>query len=762
MFAFHKNIRKSFSAKSLAALLAIILMFSGQIANAQEVMQGGATAGIGPFFSIITNTVFYIIGGGIALFLTTNALQWVINNQSQLINFNNNFIVQGTKITQGLADMLILLAFVVAAFGLIFKQREFEAKKTLFWLVVAVILTRFGVLLVKMMVDIGNLAMNTIVGTNGNLLGTVTQSLINDILWMVGTILVSLAVSAAAYAVPWLNVIPMGATIGGISIAGGSILAGLTTAASAGSVAYFGINFITKWVFQLVASYLLAGVFFTYIILFVSRIFMLQILAVVSPLAILSLALPQTKRFFFQWWNSLFKWTFVGIWTLFFLVLGLGSAGFILPKVAMGDSNVITGFLSGIGIDRYMLYYLFLIVYLTLVKDMALNDARMGTMFRSAMTGAGMVAFTHLVKPTVGKAHDFAIEKQLGAKTGAESNLWGLTARATDAKTMSSIRSIFSDDASRIEKATSTEGKGWMPFKTEKSLKDWGIKEVGVESMVTAKVNELQKEFSWDKAFASLQGDKLGNMEAIAALRQTLGKKDETANVQAFIGKLGSKKAAEITEMMLDNNLLNPQQMQSLAINNLELLRRSSKLANKINDLDIAKTQTERMKTLLGPDLPPENYKGAATLAVLLKGAATRRNELENLPDNIFDDDNNSRAFLANATTQIFGHMQRAREKDYEKLGQYIQNMTEDQFNALAQVNPTLIKGMARHWDMKKFLPQSTRVNNQPDGEIDYDKLSKMLGPNVTASSLKGKQKATPQPPPPDRSGSDYGNPMHQ
>jgi len=154
------------------------------------------------------------------------------------------------------------------------------------------------------------------------------------------------------------------------------------------AVALTVVTFAVKWIFEILTCFALSGVYITFILLFLSRVFMISILTVISPLAIMAYALPQTRKFFNQWWSALFKWTFLGVWTLFFLMLGIGSAGFIMPTQAQGITGTLNdGIFSQVVMDSGILYYLFLIVYLALVQDMASKESGgAASLFKGAMS----------------------------------------------------------------------------------------------------------------------------------------------------------------------------------------------------------------------------------------------------------------------------------------------------------------------------------------------------------------------------------------
>lgn len=169
--------------KIILALLAgmvFSLIFSAKTVFAEGEYGSLFGVGAGEFIKAIQDTALWVICGAATAYLSANVLQWVVNNQTEMIQFNGDFIKNGLVTTQGLADMLLILAFVIASFGIIFKVREFEAKKTVTTIVLVAIFTRFGTLIVKMMVDIGNIAINTIIGSNTDLIVKSTWPLVWD------------------------------------------------------------------------------------------------------------------------------------------------------------------------------------------------------------------------------------------------------------------------------------------------------------------------------------------------------------------------------------------------------------------------------------------------------------------------------------------------------------------------------------------------------------------------------------------------------
>jgi len=86
------------------------------------------------------------------------------------------------------------------------------------------------------------------------------------------------------------------------------------------------------WIFQIVAGVALIAVFVLYIVLFAARVFILQLLTILSPLAFLCLILPQTQKYWDEWLKHMVQWAFVGTFLLFSLMLGFSAGNALLPS----------------------------------------------------------------------------------------------------------------------------------------------------------------------------------------------------------------------------------------------------------------------------------------------------------------------------------------------------------------------------------------------------------------------------------------------
>ena len=609
---------------SLLAIVVFALIFSAKTVFAEGEYGSLFAAGAGDFIKIIEETAVWVISGAFTAYLSANVLQWVVNNQTEMIQFNGDFIKNGLATTQGLADMLLILAFVIASFGIIFKVREFEAKKTVTTIVLTAIFTRFGALIVKMMVDIGNIAINTIVGDNKDLIVNATWPLVKDALFSAGTAMSSMALYAGALSVPYLNLIAVGVGVAGI----GSVAAALITN-NINAVAMAAVNFLVKWIFEIIACYTLSGVYITFILLFLSRVFMISILAVISPLAIMAYALPQTRKFYNQWWSSLFKWTFLGVWTLFFLMLGIGSAGFIMPTSLSGSTGTLSdGIFSQVIMDSGILYYLFLIVYLALVQNMANKESDgMASLFRVALVGAGAAVVSNVVKPAAGRARDFAVDKNMALRQKATDaplsrmdrlimHGSGIAAKALEEKQLDNYASMFSGDHKKAAAAAKVFNKS---FPLHKLVTKAGREQFSnIDPMIDSAIAEVGK----NNTVAGIikKGQKATIQEAIWAMQSA-----KSEDLPELINALGSEKATDYLNYAIKEGKLTPTQIQAIA-RNTDALDYSSELRKYFSDTDKGGVYFERVKSFmgLGDEISPQQKSDADKLvarSMNVKGA---------------------------------------------------------------------------------------------------------------------------------------------
>jgi len=566
--------------------------------------------------------------------------------------------------------------------------------------VLAAIFTRFGTLIVKMMVDIGNIAINTIVGDNTDLIVKSTWPLVKDALFSAGTAMGSMAAYAGALAIPYLNLAAVGVGVASI----GSVAAALVTN-NINAVALTVVNFLVKWIFEIVACYALSGVYITFILLFLSRVFMISILTVISPLAIMAYALPQTRKFFNQWWSALFKWTFLGVWTLFFLMLGIGSAGFIMPTQAQGITGTLNdGIFSQVVMDSGILYYLFLIVYLALVQDMASKESGgAASLFKGAMIGGGAAVVTHAIKPAAGRAREYATDKNLavqqklanlkegeslGLKDKLTMHMTGITTKALEEKQLDNYSSMFSGDHKKAAAGAETfsksfslsklaTGKGRAEFSNIDPMVDSGIADIGKTNTVESIIKE---------------GPKASLMKAIWAMRNA-----KTEDLPDLINGLGPEKSGSYLNYAIKEGKLTPSQIQAIA-RNTNALAYSPELRKYFSDKDKDHSNFERVKSFmnLGNVISPQQKSDADNLVARimnLKGATRTYDSFKKIDNGVFDNDENLKAMLISGEAEMFGYAARTSGVNNKKL----REAAKLNFADLVRANPDMVDAIAKN-----------------------------------------------------------------
>ncbi|MCU0652650.1 MAG: hypothetical protein MUD10_00125 [Candidatus Pacebacteria bacterium] len=286
-----------------------------------------------------------------SILFSGNAIQLAITNP-QLINVDSDFVKIGLTITTSLANILLVAAFIAIAIGYVFKVETFNSQKSLIKFFVIALLINFGPLFVRMIIDIANIATSSVlVGGNTIILDTCNQ-MAREITLTAKPLLLKFSIEALAAGIPLLGVAKGTAQIVsllGTGIGGGWFLATLPDI-----------------LIKIMIADIFAGLMFSYAIFFLTRIFMLQLLAVLSPLAILAKALPQTEKHFSTWWEWLIGWATAGILTLFLLTLGFSTIKTIQPYLM--DKSIALNSGVSVFLGQNNLYWLMLCVYMLCVS----------------------------------------------------------------------------------------------------------------------------------------------------------------------------------------------------------------------------------------------------------------------------------------------------------------------------------------------------------------------------------------------------------
>jgi len=313
-----------------------------------ETMLGGIEEVSLHVTKVIIQIFFLYVGGLLYLYSSAHLLQHVISHPEWLCILNcdgtpNPLIDAGWAFTSGVANLFLILIFIIVALAYILKLETFQVKKTLPKLILVALLLNFSLVFVAIPVDISSVIFRTIVRGNEGL----AFDLIADLGAAGRDLLFNL--------IGWIVALSISFMIPGVSSFAQLALVLLV-------VGFVFLANIATWVFQIVSFFLVGTVFFLYVFLFAARIFLVQILAILAPLAFLCLILPQTEQYWKEWLTHLVQWCFLGAFLLFFLVIGLRAMSVIRPP----DLAPIPLF-GLINLPVYVVYYFFMFIYLVVV-----------------------------------------------------------------------------------------------------------------------------------------------------------------------------------------------------------------------------------------------------------------------------------------------------------------------------------------------------------------------------------------------------------
>lgn len=192
----------------------------------------------------------------------------------------NPIIDAGLSVTQGLANMILVLVLVFIALATILRLAGYETKKLILTFVLVALLVNFAPVLVGLVVDAANIVMNFF---------------LNDLF-----------------------------QFGVISVEVSNLVDGLKSLFT-GSIeevrsAFFYAVTIT------IFSFFVAIVYLIYALIFMARYVAIWILTILAPLAFVFYILPATRGLARKWWQQLIQWAFIGVPTAFFLYLASHAA----------------------------------------------------------------------------------------------------------------------------------------------------------------------------------------------------------------------------------------------------------------------------------------------------------------------------------------------------------------------------------------------------------------------------------------------------
>lgn len=393
MNAIKINLCFLFSAAFL--LLAPAVTHAGIIPGPFDIVEGILSSVeeiTAPLMKVVVDICITYFAALISLAMATNILQWVISNPDW-INLHGTVVTEGWKLSKGMANLFLLFIFLVVAFGFILRIEGVQARKSLPRLIIVALLINFSSLFVGMIVDVSTVLYSTIIQGHEGLVGDVMRGFLNGMYSMLAQIVLWITETIVTLAIP---------------LAGG--LKQVAIALSLVTKGFFVLN-APVWIMQILVAFELTGIFMLYIFFFAARVYIIQILAILSPLAFLCLILPQTQKYWSEWLKHLLQWTFVGAFLIFFLVLGFSAADFLLPSgdpLAINSAEDYLGaILPTINIPKYFQYYSFLFIYLAIT--VWLVDRTMpliAVAITGFATGFATKAWTSYGQPAAGKAKE--------------------------------------------------------------------------------------------------------------------------------------------------------------------------------------------------------------------------------------------------------------------------------------------------------------------------------------------------------------------
>lgn len=267
---------------------------------------------VGPIMQYVWDLIVQLFNGLMYLGVSSYILETAINYSPAWINSDptrNAFIASGLNITTAMADIALIIVFIAVAIGYVFKIEGYNNQKVVIKFFISALLVHFAPMFVGMLIDISNIITSSIMAGKETI---ITSSFINftkDIATSLGVLIGIYSTTAKALAVP---------EIGALSAAG-IVLVFLPTM----------FAFLPNLIIQGMMLTTINGILFSYAMFFMTRIFVMQILVVLGPLAILAGVLDKTKKFYDMWMEWLLGWSFGGILMLFLLVLGLSASNIL-------------------------------------------------------------------------------------------------------------------------------------------------------------------------------------------------------------------------------------------------------------------------------------------------------------------------------------------------------------------------------------------------------------------------------------------------
>lgn len=306
------------------------------------------------FVKPVTQYIFDLfkqIASGLIYLLTASALfNFSISKSPEMLNLKDSAFVQtGISITTTIADILLIVVFITIALGTIFNVESINAKKHFIKFFVAALLIHFAPLFVGMLLDISNIIMGSIIIGGGDIFSAVFDIFFKDIFINALSLFALYSGGAVASVVLGWNI------LAGLGLVMGTLLLMIYT--------------VPTLIVKIMVMNTLTGLLFSFAMFFLTRVFVIQILAILAPLAILAGVLPQTQHHFKTWVDWLTSWTLGGVLMLFLLTLGLSASYMIMPQEMQYEPPIFSfGTYTISFITSGIIYWIALAIYMMTVQ----------------------------------------------------------------------------------------------------------------------------------------------------------------------------------------------------------------------------------------------------------------------------------------------------------------------------------------------------------------------------------------------------------
>lgn len=332
------------------------------------------------------------------LMISAHLLQWVILDFP--IGLKNALVQKGWAFTLSLANLSFIIVFVIIALSFILKRDNLQTKKTLINLVLVALLINFSLVMIGGMLDIAQIFYNTILGDSTNLVLDSISGLMGGIGGTIASLMGFVLALLVVYAIP---ILAPAAQVGTVAL--------VFSTAFAPTIAH--------WILQISFNFIIGGIYFLYFFYFACRVFVIWFLAILSPLAFISLILPETKKYWKEWFDHLTEWIGVGLLLLFYLVLGIKLLPEVLPAYPVEMSFPPFSFMR---LGKAIFYYFGFTVYAAIGLFLAARN--LPKLVGSLSSTFGTVAkrvYSYAGKP-IGRAYTAWMDQE--QKTREEEGKW--------------------------------------------------------------------------------------------------------------------------------------------------------------------------------------------------------------------------------------------------------------------------------------------------------------------------------------------------